>query len=164
MTEVDIVVSELKITKEGVFDFDSLYKTFKDWLNLHQFDFFEKNYIDITKVESKEIKIKFESEKKIDEYLKFGLEFTIKVSDFKIVLSADKKKKLVKGALNISISSAIQSDYAGEWEGKPFKKFMRGIYDKFIEGDKRARLNSQIKEETYSLYNEIKAFLNLQRF
>lgn len=164
MAELDFVVTDLKLTKEGVFNFNDLYKTIKEWLSFHKYDFFEKNYFDVTKIDAKDIKIKFETEKTIDEYTKFVMEFTIKVIDHKFVLSADKKKKLVKGTLTISLGSAIQSDYSGEWEDKPLKKFIRGVYDKFIEGDKRARLHNELKEETYSFYNEIKAFLNMQRF
>lgn len=164
MPEIDLVVSELKLTKEGVFNFEDLYRTIKEWLNFHKYDYYERNYVDITKLESKDINIKFESEKKVDDYTKFVLEFSVKVKDHKIILSADKKKKLVQGVLTISIGSGIQTDFSGEWEDNPMKKFFRGIYDKFVEGNKRAMLNSELKEETYSFYNELKAFLNLQRF
>jgi hypothetical protein len=164
MAEFDLVVSDLKITKEGVFDFNELYKTVKSWLEFHKYDFFEKNYEDITKTESKNVKIKFEAERKIDDYHKFGMEITLKVGDHKIVVSHDKKKKLVQGSLVISINAGIASDIGSEWEDKPVKKFFRGIYDKYVQSDKRMMLNNELKEDTSNLYNEIKAFLNLQRF
>ena len=164
MPEIDLVVKGLIISKDGTVNFDDLYKTIKSWLDLHHYRYFERNYEDITKTEAKDIKIKFECERKIDDYMKFVIELTLKISDHKFVVSADKKKKLVEGNLTISFGSGIQTDYEGEWEDKPVKKFFRGIYDKFVEGDKRAKFNEELKEETYSIYNEIKAFLNLQRF
>ncbi len=164
MAESDLVVSDLKITKEGIFNFEDLYKTIKSWLEFHKYDFFEKNYEDITKTEAKNVKIKFEAVRKIDDYHKFGMELTLKVGDHKIVLSNDKKKKLVQGSLLVVIGASIISDYEGEWEDKPMKKFFRGIYDKYVQADKRMMLNNELKEDTSNLYNEIKAFLNLQRF
>jgi hypothetical protein len=164
MAERDYVVREIKISKDGVFDFDNLYKAIKEWLNFHHYDFFERNYSDMSKGDSKDIKVKFETERKIDSYMKYSIDISISVKDHRLVLAQDKKKKLVKGFLVIGIESVIVTDYDEKWEGKPMKKFIRGIYDKFIEGDKRIRLNNELKEETYGLYNELKAFLNLQRF
>ena len=155
---------ELKISKDGVFNFEDLYRTVKDWLNLNKYEFFEKNYSEISKGDSKDIKAVFTCEKKIDDYLKSSLSISMKVNDHRIVISSDKKKRLVKGLLEISINSSITSDYQEQWEGKPLKKFIRGVYDKFVEGDRRSRVDKEIKEETYALFNEIKAFLNLQRF
>ena len=164
MVEINPIVKEIKLTKDGTFDFENMYKIIKDWYSFHQYDFFEKEYSDVIKEDSKDIKAHFNSEKKISDYVKYEVQIKLTVKNHRIVVAPDKKKKLVHGELIISISSSIKSDFEGQWEEKPFKKFIRGIYDKFIEGDKNQRFASELKEETYSLYNELKAFLNLQRF
>lgn len=164
MSETDSVLKEIKLSKDGVFDLDSLYKLIKEWIDFHKYDFYERNYTDISKGDAKDIKVKFESEKKFDPYVKYKIDISLSVKDHRIVLSADKKKKLVKGNLSIGIEANIESDFGENWEGKPMKKFVRGLYDKFIDGDKRAKMQEELKEEAYSLFNELKAFLNLQRF
>ena len=140
MSETDSVLKEIKLSKDGVFDLDSLYKLIKDWIDFHKYDFYERNYSDIFKGDSKDIKVKFETEKKFDSYVKYKIDISLSVKDHRIVLSADKKKKLVKGNLSIGIEANIESDYGENWEGNPMKKFIRGVYDKFIECDKRANI------------------------
>ena len=85
MAEINYVVRDLKLSHEGVFDLKELYKLMKGWFNLHKFDFYEKEYFDVLKTDAKDIKLKWEVERKIDDYTKFVIETDIKINDHRIV-------------------------------------------------------------------------------
>ncbi len=165
MAEINYVVRDLKLSHEGVFDLKELYKLMKGWFNLHKFDFYEKEYFDVLKTDAKDIKLKWEVERKIDDYTKFVIETDIKINDHRIVevKKGDKKAKLSSGGLIIKFTSYLRQDYQEKWEG-PVKKFVRGLYDKFIYKERYERYEEEIKEETYNIFNEVKAYLNLQKF
>jgi len=158
MSEKDWVIHEVAIQKTGVFDLNGIMKTIRSWINLNNFDFHETENESDSKIHT----IKWEIEKKMDDYTKYVIGFTFKISDQKKVKV--KNKQLYEGKLSIKFNSRKITDYQEKWEGKPLKKFFRGIYDMFIQGDKTQRQSKDLKELTYDIYNQTKAFLNLQKF
>ena len=164
MPETDYVIKEIKLVQEGVFDFKEVYNVVKGWFNLHKYDVFEKNYRETQRQDdTKEIKIEFDSEKKIDQYIKYLINVDIKINDHKIV-QGPKGKRLVQGTLTIEIEAMLQSDFDAAWEGRPLAKFTRGLYDKFVRGDKYEEYKKELHDQGYELYNELKAYLNLHKF
>lgn len=163
MPETDYVIKEIKITQDGVFDFKEVYNIVKGWLNLHKYDIFEKEYKEHQKDDTKHIEVEFESEKKIDQYIKFLIDVTLRVKDHKIV-QGPKGKQLVQGTLIVEIEAMLQSDFDAAWEGRPLVKFTRGLYDKFVRGDKYDQYKKELYDQGYELYNELKAYLNLHKF
>ena len=164
MSETEYVVKDLKIVHEGVFDFKEFYKLVKSWLTLRKYDLFEKEYRESQKEENiKEIKVGFAAEKVIDYYIKYLFDISLGVKDHKIV-KGPKAQNLVQGTLTFKIDAKLQTDFEASWEGKPLLKFTRGIYDKFVKGDKYAEYKKELKDQTYELYNELKAYLNLHKF
>jgi len=162
MPEIDVVVDKLSITKEATFEIDKLYEFMRDWFNRKNYDFYEKDYGEKLKAEGfKDNKIKWKTERKVDDYIKFTIKVTIKCSDIKEVRL--KKCIACKGKLTISLKSELQVDYDDRWKSPSFLKFTRGIFDKFIMKDRYVRYNTELKDETYDLFNQIKAFLNLQK-
>lgn len=161
MPETDFVVRDLKITYDGVFDLKEIITHIKGWLDLSKFDYTEKEYKDILKEDKRDIKIELDCSKVIDEYLQKTINITLKIKDHKIVQV--KNKNLVQGNLTIKLESKLKSDYNSSWEGKPLTKFVRGIYDKFVKGDIYETYKKDIKEKTYELYNELKAYMNLHK-
>jgi hypothetical protein len=166
MSEVDYVVRELKLKEKAIIDIKELYNMLKDWFDLKKFYLLEKDYSDITKEDKKDIKIKWDASKKVDEYNLFEIGVSIKLKDHKVVevKKGNKTHKMSDCVLEISFDSDIKRDYEEKWEDKPFRKFIRGLQDKFMNQDRDAKIKEELKELTYELFNETKAFLNLQRF
>ncbi len=163
MPETDMVVRDLKLNVDGVFDFKELYNLIKDWYSLHKYDFYEKNYKEVLKEEAKDIKIEFTGDRVIDYYIKYIIDITIRLNNHKIVKGPN-NKNLVQGNLSISFQSKLQTDFEASWEGKPLLKFTRGLYDKFVRSDKLDVYKKELKEQSYEIFNEIKAYLNLHKF
>ena len=165
MVEIDYCVRDLTVSHKGIFDFNELYKVMKDWFNLHKYEFYEVEYHDVLKTDEKDIRCKWVAERKVDEYTKFAIEIEIKLDNHKLVevKKSGKKAKLSSCSLKVIITSYLKQDYQEKWEG-PVKKFVRGLHDKFISKEKYSRYEDDLKEETYNIFNEIKAYLNLQKF
>lgn len=166
MAEINFVVPSLVLREEAVFDMKEVYKMMRSWYELHGYNFMEKEYEDVSKAEAKDIKIKWVAEKKVDDYTKFVIEQKITVKNHKNI-QLEKNGKLialVKGSLQIIFIAYLQGNYEGKWAVNPFRRFVRGVYDKFFLTDRIKHYQNELKEETYSIFNEVKSYLALYKF
>jgi len=160
--EIDHIVTDLSISHKAQFNLIELYKTLKYWFEINGYSFFEKEYEDVIKSGKKDVIIKWEGSKPIDDYSKFCVYLKFKVKDYEIVETP--KEKIVEGALNLSFGSYILTDYEEKWEHKPIWKFLRAVSDKFFTERKRKIYEKELKDDTYDLFNKTKSFLNLYKF
>ncbi|MDD5331645.1 MAG: hypothetical protein PHE43_02390 [Candidatus Nanoarchaeia archaeon] len=160
----DFVVRDLKFEREGIINVKEFYSLLKKWVMDHNYDFTEKEYIDSLKDETefvKNTKIKWVNERKVDDYIKFFIEVTIKFKNFKEV--KDKKDRhTYKGTVNVEIEAYLEKDYEEVWEKNFMLHFMREIYDKTVDSNKFNKYKKELNEEVYDLINDIKAFLKLE--
>jgi len=165
MAEVDIIIPELKIIQETTLDVPALFYMIKTWFKNHRFYVLESEHEEGAKETIKDSKTKLESSKRVDDYLEYKIITVVKLQNQKPIIleSKGKKYKRIQCKLDIKIVSKIKSDYEGAWEGSPFKKFMRGVYDVFVTGEKKAKRESELKNLTEEFYNELKAYLKLQQ-
>ena len=165
MSEIDIIVPELKIVQDAIIDIPEFFKMMKTWLKNHRFYNLESEYEEGTKEQLKTSKTKLDSSKRVDDYTEYKIITIVKFHDQKPIMVETKgrKHKKTQCRLDIKIVSKIKSDYEGGWEGSPLKKFLRGVYDVFVTGGKKARLESELKNLTEEFYNELKAYLKLQQ-
>ena len=162
MAEEDYVIRDLKLGYSGILDFNELYKLLKSWFSSHKYVLAEADYNDVFKGELKDMRIKFKADRMVDDYHKFTIEVGITIENHEVVVN--KNKKFCKGNLKLKFESYVVRDYEETWEGRPVQKFFRGLYDKFVAGEKGSELNKELKEETYEIFNEVKSFLNLYKF
>ncbi len=161
MAEIDYVIPALKLEQRAIFNFADLYKLLKSWFNLHNYDFFEKEYIDITKeAGEKSDSIKWEAERKVDDYVKFHIEVRIKLTDVENVEL--KHAMATKGICNMKFESFLEKDYEDRWERNFLVKFLRALYDHFILRSKLDRYAVELRTETYDVFNQAKSFLRLR--
>ena len=160
MVETDYIIRELALKQTAVFDVLELYKLLKNSLKERGYTLYEREYENIKK-ELLTTKIKFEGNKKVDEYSMFAIRVKIKVDNYEDI--EIKNKKLTKGEIEFSFETVIYTDYEERFENRPIRKFLRAVYDKFIARDKYARYEQEVKEDTYAVYNELKAYLNLYK-
>lgn len=162
MSEIDYVIPALGVSQEAVFEFDELYKMMKKWFDDHSYDFLEKEYLDAQEEGSTSSSIKWEAERKVDDYMKFHIEARIKCSNIKQVVQ--KNKKAVSGIVAIKFECFLEKDYEDNWEKNFMMKFMREVYDKFLLKGKFDKYAEELKEETYDIFNQTKSFLRLHQF
>ena len=158
MTEVDNVLKPIKISYEGNLDFNEIYKLIKKFLIDKKYDIDEKehNYSD-----SGSMKIKWEATQNINDYIQFVMKIAIKSSSIKKVKL--NKKEVLSGKFDIEIEAMINKDYQYYYSGKPIMKFFRELFDYMIKQPEFNTLGRRLKEESYSLFDEIKSYLGIQK-
>lgn len=163
MVEKDIVFTA-KIKQKGIFDYPSFYRFCYEWLIEKGYFLIEKGYTEKIGAGGKEVEIEWDATRKISDYFKFQLKVTwhiIGMTDIE-VQEDGKKIKMNKGYPEIKVQAVLLKDYEHRWEGNPFFKFLRGLYDRYII---RARIESyeaKIHQEGDEFLAQAKAFLALE--
>ena len=158
MVEVDRILAPINIYFEGNIDINELYHLIKDFLSEKKYDINEKehNYSD-----KGSLKMKWEATQDINDYTQFQIGVTVKGSKTKKVKL--KKKEAFSGNFNIEIEAKINKDYQDYYEGKPIIKFFRELFDYTTKKQEFNMWGEQVKKESYALFDEIKAYLGLQK-
>lgn len=156
----DLIIKELEISYEGVFDIRDFLDHMKKWFKQNGYDVDEKLYTTKAKDHLKAIKIKWLAEKKVTDYDKYAITLIIDFSDIREARIDN--KKVSEGRLSISFESEHEKDYEEKWRKKPTLNFLRAVYDKFVMEEKEGRLAKKLKEETYELHDEVKKYLNIK--
>ena len=163
MGETDHIIKELIISKKAQFSMIDLYKTLRSWFDLHEYQFYEKEYNEEIKSNKKNIKIVWTGIREIDEYTRFKINITIDLKNYNIL--EHKNGKYVHGDLNLKFSADIETDYEPRWwEDSPFVKFFRSVVNKYVVASKREKLEKEIKDDCHDIFNRTKTYLNLQKF
>jgi len=162
MSEIDYVhppSRPLKVSQESTFDMQELYKLGRTWFNKHGYDFYEKEYLSTQKEEAKSASIKWEAERKVDDYIRFHIEVRIKFKNLREVQG--KKKMMNTGEISFSTEAYIVRDYESNWEKGFMTKFIRGVYDTFIIRGKIDKDKQRLDRETKEFFNEVRTFLKV---
>lgn len=157
MSEVNYVIDKLGVKFEGIFNLDEFYSVLKDFLTQTGYIVTEREFAEKTK---ENLTVKWKSTKVVDEYTQFIIKSTIKCSIQNIEI---KNKRLSQGTMDFTLKAQIEKDYQDLWAG-PLKRFIRGVYDKFVAGDRFEKLESELKDESYSVVEKARQYLNMKQF
>ena len=165
MPEIDLVIPGLTIVQEGIFDTPDLLQMMKSWFKKHGYYTAEEQFEQGENEGLGTMKVKYVNSKQEDDYIQFLVIVVTKISNQKsvVVEVKGKKQKKTQGKLDIKIVAKIKSDYQATWEGSPTKKFFRGVYDKFVAGDKKEKFEAELKKFTEAFFHEVKAYLKLHQ-
>lgn len=162
MTEKDKLF-DTKIKHKGVFNFSDLYNLMYDWLADEGYDTNEKSYKETVSSAGKELKIEWVAYRKVSDYFRFVIKVTwliIGMTNVEIEVDGTKQPSN-KGYIEIKVSSVLEKDYESRWESRPFFKFLRTLYDKYLIPARIEQYEGKLLGEMDELLAEIKAFLSL---
>lgn len=161
MAEKDFVIlkGDLTLAYSGTLSLEELFQTIKEWFLDRGYDFDEKGYQKTPTEKGFNYKLSLEGYKKITEYVEIHIKVSVKFNNVE-----QKKGKLATGDLKVGFECYNKMDYEDRWEGTVLKKFTRGLHDKFFGKDKFVKFEQELKEESYDLFDKIKAYLNLQKY
>lgn len=158
----------LKIKWKGLFNFDELYKRMKYWLDYKGYGdetktFKEEKYLERIKAEGKEINIRWKAEKIVNDYFSFVINITFVLPFLQSVQIEKEGKKISanKGSMTITLGADLIKNRSGKFSKD---SVIKKIYENFII---KSRIDSQaidLYEQLYKLHDDIKAFLEMQRF
>jgi hypothetical protein len=166
MAERRIVIDNLMLQYEGLFEMRELYMLIDKWLRQKGYDKFEKRNHEHVHKEGKYIEIEMEPWKKITDYMKIVINIYVHAYNVKevIVKKDNLDVKMNQGLIKIRFIGYMVTDYEDKWEGKPVFYFLRAVIDKWVYRVTSDKFESAVADDVKHLYQNIKAFLNLTRY
>lgn len=156
MVHTDIIINDLEFNYEGVLNFKDFLKFVKDFFKSYNYDFNEKTY-GTRGSDLKTTKMKWIFEKKIDDYNNAKITLKIGLTDYKEGYVDG--EKVADGKLGIKIRGEMERDYQEKWKKAPAKKFLRGVYDKYISSGKQSKVDNKVKDMVDHLIKDVKQYL-----
>ncbi len=157
--------AEIKI-KKAVFPLKELYQHMKDWFDDEGFDVTEKKYQEKIKPSGREIEIKWECTKEIDEYSMYVIKLTYKtigINDIKIKQEGQ-DVKMQTGELSVKVTAELVLDYNEKWEQHPFVKLLQSFYEKYLYAGTITTMKNELWDKAWKCHKEIKSYLNLYKY
>ena len=159
MAEKKLIVDQMRLNYDGIFDVSGLYKLLRRLLEKKGYTWDEKRtYERITK-QGRDIEIELRPWKSVN---------TIKIFMTNVkeveLLRDGIRTKLNRGNVKMIFDAFLRSDYEHRWEGNQIYFFGRGIIDQFVKLVYTGRNEAGIVDEIHEIHTAVKAFLNLYRY
>lgn len=165
MAEKETIFSS-KVKYTGVFSFKDFYKFCYDWLKDETGldPLIEDKYSEKIDGVTKKIEVEWTGEKKLTDYFKFEAKIKMKVEGLKEieVNEGSAKIKMNQGSVETEMKGTLVRDYEGKFETTAFKKFLRGIYEKWVIQSAVEEFEEKISSYCDNFLNQAKAYLDLE--
>ena len=152
------------IKHKGVFSFKELYDFCYQWLDDERYFISEDIYTEKVESIGKQLIIEWTAQKKVTDYFKNIIKIKWHIIGLNDV-EAERNGKKVKsnnGELKLTIAADLEKDYEEKWSGRPFNKFLRAIYDKYIIRTTTEEYEDRLIGKADTFFKEVKSFLNLE--
>src|SRR3989344_7156201 len=166
MSEKKIVVDKLRLTYEGLFSIQDLYKLIDTWFREKGYDKRERIAHERVTPDGKYIELEIEPWKKYTDYVKSEIKMRMIFSDVKEVEVEQEGVKVVlnQGKIQMVFDAYLTTDYEHRWEQKPLFYFLRAIFDRYIYRVYTGKYEQHVIEDTNQMHAQISSFLNLYRY
>jgi len=161
------IFKKAKVKLSGIFDMHELYIHLHNWLTQeYRYDVKELKYDEKTRTGGKKFLINWRATREIDEYSQFALTIDWDLRRVKDVTveRGGESVRMQQGKFKLIVTAQLETDYDSRWEERPFFRFLRGFYEKYIYKDTIERLRLQLWDEGWDFCNEAKSFLNLYKY
>lgn len=153
-----------KVRHVGIFDFKETYRILYEWLLDEGYDVNEKGYKEVMQPgNAKEIEIEWEAWRKVSDYFRFYIWVKfhpIGMTSVEVDIDGV-KQKMNKGDFTIEVKCVLQKDYENRWENRPFMKFLRTLYDRYLIRERIESYEGKLISEMQEFLDQAKAFLSL---
>ena len=164
MPEKETIFSS-KIRYTGVFSFKDFYKFCYEWVTEEMgLGLNEDKYSEKIDGAAKQIEVEWSGVKKLTDYFMFESSISMKAENLKEVEinQGGAKVKTNQGAIEVKIKGILVRDYEGKFETTAFKKFLRGIYEKWVISSTVEEYQGKVSSESDSFLTQAKAYLDLE--
>lgn len=152
-----------KLKQTGYWTYKELYHAIFNWLREHNYKIFEELYNEKLKSNGKEVIIKWRCERKITDYFMYQQRIDWHILGMKDAdVEIDGKKiSTQKGEVELIFKAELIKDYERRWEDKPFWKFLRAAYEKYVVRETIDQYEDEVRNELKEMITEIKSFLRI---
>ncbi|PIO08252.1 hypothetical protein COU59_02170 [Candidatus Pacearchaeota archaeon CG10_big_fil_rev_8_21_14_0_10_34_12] len=164
MVEKEVVYSS-KTKIKGIFSFEEYYKFCYKWLTEDLgLDVMETKYSEKIVGESKNIEVKWLGTRDVTDYFKFEVNVDFMVIGLKKaeIINEGVKIETNTGSVETKVKGTLAMDYKGKFEKDAFRKFLRGIYEKWVVPSLIDQQKVKLIEDCDEFLNQGKAFLDLE--
>jgi len=164
MSEKETIFSS-RISYTGIFSFKDFYKFCYEWLAEETgLELSENRYSEKIDGVTKNIDVVWSGGKELTDYFKFEVGVSIKAGNLKEVEinQGGAKIKTNQGSVEVGIRGVLVKDYEGKFEMTAFKKFLRGIYEKWVIPSAIEEYQGKISSSCDLFLNQAKAYLDLE--
>ena len=119
----------------------------------------EKNYDDKSSNAIKNIRIKWEMDRKYDDYNRAIITIVYEIKNAKEGYVDG--SKVIDGDLKITIEADVERDYDEKWGKSASKRFFMAMYEKLVSGDKQHYVDNLAKDLVKNFKTEIKQYLKI---
>lgn len=166
MSEKKLVIDQQKLTYEGLFDLNGLYRMISGWFYEKGYDWHEfKNFEQVLST-GKDIEIEILPWKKTTRYFKNILRIRMRFVNVKDVEVEKEgvKVKVNHGKAMLVFDAYLVSDYEGKWDSKPILFFLGTLFDKYVFRKYFNTYERWLVNDFYDIHGRIQSFLNLYRY
>ncbi len=158
MVFVDYLERGLKLSYEGIFEIDELYKKLTRWAKKHGYEIKELSYKAQKEKDLQKINVIWECKKDGSDYMKYKLDVFLNCANIKDIVVKNKKKQ--HGNAEVVIDSYVERDKEDVWSRKSLTRFLRETYDKLIIGNQLEEYKKEAISDVKALMSDLKAFFN----
>lgn len=166
MAEIKTLIDGKSLSYEGVFNLKELYRLIDKWFKDHGYDKQEiKNWEDVSQNE-KQIILEIIPYKKVSDYARLDIRIFMifsKITDVEIEKDGI-KFKMNKGRAEFYFDAYVVTDYEHKWETKPIFYFIKNVFDKWIYKIYMSTYDTEVIRDCTEIENEIRSYLNMNRF
>ena len=168
MGERRVVVDQLKLSYEGLFNAAELFTVISSWFFEKGWDWMETMNQEMVTAEGKQVRIILDPWKSSSEYYKISMHIKIHLMDVKDVEVEHQGTalRLNQGLIRIVIDGYVISDRTGKWvhQDRPFWWFLSIIFEKYFFRNHLEKLETWIKSDVDDFHQKIKNYLNMFKY
>lgn len=166
MAEIKTLIDGKSLSYEGVFNLKELYRLIDKWFKDHGYAKQEiKNWEDVSQNE-KQIILEIIPYKKVSDYARLDIRIFMIFSKLtEIDLEKDGINfKMNKGRAEFYFDAYVVTDYENKWETRPIFYFVKNVFDKWVYRIYTSSYDSEVIRDCTEIENEIRSYLNMNRF
>jgi hypothetical protein len=163
MAERDKLFSS-KIKYNGIVNFADFYKFCYEWLRDETgLLLSEDKYGEKITGNSKNIDIEWTGFRNISDYFRIEVKIKFRIIGLENVEITENgmKVKTNKGSIELEAKGNLVRDYDGKFEKKWYRKFLRGIYEKFVIAARIEQYQEKIISDCDEFLAQAKSYLDL---
>lgn len=166
MVERKLLISDLKLEYDGLFDSADFLKMIDTWFERHGYSKNELRHVERVAEKGKYVDIEIMPYREADDYTKY--EIYVRMNIVNLVEKKIKRKEqefaINKGKVSVKIDVFLATDIRNLMESRPLYFFARTIFNKFLHRDYIGRRERELMNDVKGFHSELKAYLNLQRY
>ena len=154
-----------KTSYNGIFSFNDFYNFCYQWLTEETgLLVTEKKYSEKLTGDSKDVEVVWEGFKDMTDYFRIEVKIEMRVTKLTSVEITQEgvKVKTNRGRVEMKVKGVLARDYKGKFDMGAYRKFLRGIYEKWVIPARIDQFEGKIMEECGEFLSQAKAYLDLE--